>query len=179
MAIDLVLESLRRVPPFAGLTREQIAEIGRGAQRRAFRQGEVIVEAGVPGDGAYLILSGEAACRSNPDARGRTEPIEPGSLVGEPAMFVDHDYRTTVVAKGWVDCLKLQRATLREQMRADPDIAERLADAIRSRLSLVAAELQIVERLLMASIERCTEAPLPLMPPTPAGLPAIAAGLVQ
>lgn len=172
MAIDLVLESLRRIPPFACLTREQIAEIGRGAQRRAFRQGEVIVEAGVPGDGAYLILSGEAACRSNPDARSRTEPVEPGSLVGEPAMFVDCDYRTTVVAKGWVDCLKLERATLREQMRADPDIAERIADAVRGRLSLVAAELQIVERLLMASI---TEAPLPLMP----GVPAIAAGLVQ
>ena len=112
MAIDLVLESLYRVPLFAGLTPQQITEIGRGARRRAFRKGEVIAEAGTPGDGAYLILSGDAVCKTGPDARGPTEPVEPGSLVGELAMFVEHDYGTTVVARGWVDCLKLERATL-------------------------------------------------------------------
>ncbi len=179
MAIELVLESLCRMPLFAGLTSQQIAEIGRGAQRRAFRQGEVIAEAGAPGDGAYLILSGEAVCTTSPDTRGHTGPVEPGSLVGELAMLVEHDYGTTVVARGWVDCLKLERATLHEQMRADPDIAERIADVIRDRLTLVAAELQIVDRLLNSSIEQSGEAPPALMPPRSAGMPAVAANLAQ
>jgi CRP/FNR family transcriptional regulator, cyclic AMP receptor protein len=163
MAIDLVLESLRRVPLFAALTSEQIAEIGRGAQRRAFRKGEVIAAAGEPGDGAYLILLGEAVCRTGPDARRAAEPVEQGSLVGELAMLVECDYGTTVVAQGWVDCLKLERATLHEQMHADPGIAQRIADAIRDRLSLVAAELEIVDRLLTGCIEPC--APLALLTP--------------
>src|SRR5262245_14169250 len=64
MAIHLVLESLRRVPLFASLTPEQIAEVGRGAQRHAFSQGDVIAVAGEPADGAYLILSGEAVCKA-------------------------------------------------------------------------------------------------------------------
>jgi CRP-like cAMP-binding protein len=175
MAIDLVLESLHRVPLFVGLEPRQIADIGVGAQRRTFRQGEVIAKAGEPGDGAYLILSGEAVCRTGPDARGPTEPVEPGSLVGELAMFVEHDYGTTVIAQGWVECLKLERATLYEQMRADPDIAERIADAIRERISVVAAELQIIDRLLTGSIEQRGEVPPALVPPGPAKAPALAA----
>ena len=164
MAIDLVLESLHRVPVFAGLTPEQIAEIGRGAQRRAFRKGEVIAEAGEPGDSAYLILAGDVICRTGPDGRGPTEPVEPGSLVGELAMLVEYDYGSTVIAQGWVDCLKLERATLLEQMRADPDIADRVADTIRGRLTLVATELQIIEGLLMRSVEQSADAPLTLLP---------------
>jgi CRP-like cAMP-binding protein len=163
MVIDLVLESLHRVPLFAGLTPEQIAEIGRGAQRRAFRRGEAIAEAGALGDGAYLILAGDVICRTGPDGRGPTEPVEPGSLVGELAMLVEYDYGSTVIAQGWVDCLKLERATLLEQMRADPDIADRVADAIRGRITLVAAELQIIDGLLMRSIEHYADAPLGLM----------------
>jgi CRP-like cAMP-binding protein len=181
MAIDLVLESLCRVPLFAGLTPQQITEIGCGAQRHAFRKGEVIAEAGAPGDGAYLILSGEAICKASPDTREPAEMVEPGSLVGELAMFVEHDYATTVVAaQGWVDCLKLERATLHAQMRADPGMAEHIADVIRSRLTLVAAELQIIDRLLTTAIEQCDEVPCALLPLTPVQVPALpAARLAQ
>jgi CRP-like cAMP-binding protein len=173
MAIDLVLESLRRVPLFAGLTSEQIAEVGRGAQRRAFRKGEVIAAAGEPGDGAYLILLGDAVSRTGRDgARGTTKPVDPGSLVGELAMLVEHNYGTTVVAQGWVDCLKLERSMLHDQMRTDPGIAERIAEAIRGRLTLVAAELQVVDQLLNSSFERSAEAPFALAAPLSNQLPA-------
>ena len=174
MAIDLVLEFLHRVPLFAGLTPEQIAEIGRGAQRRAFRKGEVIAEAGALGDGAYLILAGDVICRTGPDGRGPTEPVEPGSLVGELAMLVEYDYGSTVIAQGWVDCLKLERATLLDQMRADPDIADRIADTIRGRLTLVAAELQIIDGLLLRFIEHSPDAHLGLLPLQMGNAPASA-----
>jgi hypothetical protein len=88
-------------------------------------------------------------------------------------MFVEHNYGTTVVAQGWVDCLKLERAALHEQMRADPDIAERIADVIRDRLALAAADLQIVDRLLMSSIEQCGGLSVALMPPEPRAVAAI------
>jgi CRP-like cAMP-binding protein len=102
--------------------------------------------------------------------------VEPGSLVGELAMLVEHDYGATVIAQGWVDCLMLERATLLDQMRADPDIADRIADAIRGRLTLVAADLQMINRMLMSSIEQCAD--LPLLPPVAANA-LVAAGLTQ
>ena len=162
MAIDHVLVSLSRVPLFAGLTPAQIADIGRGAQRRAFGSGEVITRVGDPGNGAYLILSGEAESSTDPAG---AEALEPGSLVGELAMFIDHTYGTTVVALEWVDCLKIERATLAEQMRRDPDIADRIADVIRGRVAVIAADLRIVDRLLTRSSERCNQAPRALPAP--------------
>jgi CRP-like cAMP-binding protein len=167
MAIDQVLSSLSRVPLFTGLQALQITEIGRHARRCAFGNGEVITRAGDPGDGAYLILSGEAGWSAGADGRGPLEPVEPGSVVGELAMFVDHTYGATVVARGWVDCLKLERAALADQMRRDPDIAECIADVIRGRLALLAAELQVIDRLLMTSIEECSRAPRVLPAPSP------------
>jgi CRP-like cAMP-binding protein len=170
MAIDLVLASLSRVPLFAGLKPEQITEIGRRAERCAFRRGEVIARAGEPGSSAFLILGGEAGCRADGQPE---EPVEPGSLVGELAMLVDHTYGVTVVARDWVDCLKLGRDTLHELMRADPDIAERIADVIRGRLTFIAEELRAIDQLLLGSAGRFERAPRALPPPSQSGVVAV------
>ena len=47
------------------------------------------------------------------------ELIAPGSLIGEMAMLVEHDYGSTVVARDRVLCLKLMRAELYAQMQED------------------------------------------------------------
>jgi hypothetical protein len=80
-------------------------------------------------------------------------------------MLIEHVYGATVVAQSWVDCLKLERATLRDQMREDPDIAKRIAQVIRGRLTLVAAELQKIDQLLASSAEHRTQVPRLLPPP--------------
>lgn len=170
MAIDQVLASLLRVPVFSGLRPLQITEIGRRAQRRAFGRGETIIEAGERGDAAYLVLSGEAGLKTGSGRWAPVDPVEPGSLLGELAMFVDHVYTATVVAQGWVDCLKLERSALHAQMREDPDLADRLALVIRDRLTHVASKLQEIDDLL-ASVGRRLEAPQRMLLPPP-GQPA-------
>ena len=149
MAFDHIVASLARIPIFAELRPLQIGRIAQQAEHCWFRRGDCITRAGAPGDGAYLILSGEI--RHTPRAGSPTppEPIAPGSLVGELAMLVEHIYGATVVAGGPVNCLKLARTMLHDQMCADPDIAERLARVIRTRLQLTAAELSGIDRLLM------------------------------
>jgi CRP-like cAMP-binding protein len=159
MAIDQVLASLLRVPVFSGLKPLQITEIGRRAQRCAFGRGEIIIAAGEPGEAAYLVLSGEAGIKTAPGRWGQLEPVSPGSLLGELAMFVDHTYSATVVAQGWVDCLKLERASLHAQMCEDPEMAHRLAQVMRGRLTWAANQLREVDELL-ASISRRLDAPL-------------------
>jgi putative ABC transport system ATP-binding protein len=177
MAIDQVLASLLRVPVFSGLKASQVTEIGRRAQRCAFGCGETIIAAGEPGDAAYLVLSGEAGLRTAPGRWARLQPVEPGSLLGELAMFVEHAYNSTVVAQGWVDCLKLERSALHAQMREDPDLAHRLARVIRDRITRVASELQEIDELLASIGERLeTTTPRPMLPPpAQAALAGIAA----
>jgi CRP/FNR family cyclic AMP-dependent transcriptional regulator len=148
MAIDYVSAALLRLPIFAGLKPLQITEIARRAVHCEFRSGEVITRVGVAADAAYLVLSGEADGRPGPGSRSGTEPIAPGSLLAELAMFVDHLYGVTAVARSPVQCLKLTRAAMHAQMREDPDVARRLARVIRERLTRIAHELQEIDELL-------------------------------
>jgi CRP-like cAMP-binding protein len=167
MAIDNVVASLSRMPIFAGLKPLQIKRIARRAEHCWFRCGDVITRAGTPGDGAFLILSGNALGRPRQGSHAPSEPIAPGSLVGELAMLVEHTYGATVVADGPVYCLKLVRATLHAQMRADPEIAERFARVIRERLRLTASELRSINQFLAESVPlaRVGAAKPPLMLP--------------
>jgi CRP/FNR family transcriptional regulator, cyclic AMP receptor protein len=148
MAIDKVVAPLLRVPLFAGLRPLQITEIARQAERIAFRGGGVITEAGRPGDGAYLIVSGDAVYRPRPGSTVPPQPVEPGSLVGELAMLVDHVYSATIVAEGRVHCLKILRSALYAQMEADPALADHLSGALTVRLTEVAMEMRRIDDLL-------------------------------
>jgi CRP-like cAMP-binding protein len=142
MAIDKVVAPLLRVPLLAGLKPLQLTELARQAERVKFRSGDVITRAGALGDGAYLIVSGEAERRPEPGSFDLAEPVEPGSLIGELAMLVEHVYGATVVACGRVHCLKLTRAALHEQIREDAALARHFAGVIDARLAFVAEELR-------------------------------------
>ena len=147
MAIDKVIAPMLRVPIFCGLKPLQLTEIARQAERMAFRAGSTITEAGSLGDGAYLIVSGDAV--RMPELRSdEPEPIEAGSLIGELAMLIDHVYGATVVAQGRVHCVKILRSTLYEQMQADASLADHFSSALVARLTRVALEMRKIDQLL-------------------------------
>ena len=145
MAVDTLVKPLLRLEIFQGLRPLQITEIARQAERMVFSPGQVIVHAGMPGDGAYVIVSGAAVCIGRGSSRISPEPIEPGSLIGELAMLVEHDYTITVVAREPVRALKICRDTIHEQMRDDAGLAEHISNKITSRLASLAAELRRID----------------------------------
>jgi CRP-like cAMP-binding protein len=182
MALDKVVAPLLRVPLFAGLKPLQLTEIARNAERVKFRSGDVITQEGTLGDGAYLIVSGEAERRPRPGSFELDEPVEPGSLLGELAMLVEHVYGATVVACARVHCLKLTRAALHEQMRDDSALIGHFERLIEGRLAHVAAELQrIFAELNGRELQPAAPGPspgpdLPAMPPVPSSPPFAATG---
>jgi CRP-like cAMP-binding protein len=134
------------VPIFAGLSPLQITEIARNAERMKFGPGQLIVSAGGGGDGAYLIVSGAAErVLDTDDAR---EPVAVGSLIGEMAMLVEHEYRATIVARDRVLCLKITRTALQAQMLDDPALARHFERHLRERLSRVAQEMREIDAIL-------------------------------
>lgn len=110
-----------------------------------FRPGHKIVRAGMPGDAAYLLLAGDA-CAVGHD--GQSLPIEPGSLIGELAMLIDHDYAVTVVCNSQVRAIRLGRDMLEALMMTDPDIADHFVAGLSSRLKRVANELRRIDQML-------------------------------
>jgi CRP-like cAMP-binding protein len=148
MPIDKVVAPLLRVPLFVGLKPLQITEIARQAERIAFRAGSTITRSGTVGDGAYLIVSGEAVRMPEPGHAAQPEPIEPGSLIGELAMLVDHVYGATVVAQGRIHCLKILRTALYEQMQTDEALADHMINVLSARLRQVAADMRAIDEML-------------------------------
>jgi CRP-like cAMP-binding protein len=146
MSVDASVALLQRIPIFARLSQSQIAEIVRKAEKVKFRSGQCITEAGNSGDGAYLLVSGHAEREAAPE-----QPLPPGSLIGELAMLIEHNYGATIVTNGRVHCLKITRAALRDQMLADPSLADLLSQHISARLQKAANRLMRIDDLLARS----------------------------
>jgi len=165
MAIDKVVAPLLRVPLFAGLKPLQITEISRQAEKLSFRPNQVITQAGQPGDGAFLIVAGQAICIEGPEVSATPEPVAPGSLIGEMAMLIEHEYGSTIVAQDRVLCLKITRAALHAQMLDDSSLAEHFRERITARLRRVQEELRQIDGALAAcgsgSVEESEAADLP------------------
>ena len=157
MATDPLLTALQNLEVFRGLDQEQLAEIARKAERIVFKPGQTVVEAGAQGDGAFLLVAGDAEVlpdeRQTNHPRGNRQPVVPGSLVGEMAMLIEHEYRITVVACSSIRALKITRAQMQALMLAAPVVAEHFVSRISSRLSRVAVELRRIDQMLAIATE--------------------------
>lgn len=146
MAIDALVKPMLPLAIFRGLKPLQITEIARRAERIIYRPGDVIIQEDAVGDAAVLIVSGDAVRVSGPDHTGSPEPVRPGSLIGEMAMLVESVHSSTVIARGNVKALRINRCEIHQQMEEDPTLAEHFMVRITGRLRVVAEELKNAEK---------------------------------
>ena len=131
---------------FRGLGRDQVTAIARVGERMLFRPGHTIVRAGAPGDAAFLLLAGDAVTMAMNEQASMA--IEPGSLIGELAMLIEHDYAVTVVCCSQVRAISIGRDALEALMLVEPEIADHFVARLSSRLSRVAGELRRIDQIL-------------------------------
>lgn len=151
MPADALAAPLLRVALFQGLKPLQLSEIARRAERIVFKDGDIITAEDVPGDAAFLLVSGCAEIVPDGENGRQATPVEIGSLIGEMAMLIEHDYGATVRAKGQVRALKITRALMHSHMLRDPSLAEHLTAVITGRLHTATEELQRIDQLLDAT----------------------------
>ncbi len=141
MVVDALAAPLLRVELFQGLRATQITQISRAAERIVYRTGDTITRAGEDADAAILIVSGSAEWLDG----ASSEEVEIGSLIGEMAMFIDHVYGATIVAKSQVRCFKLPRAAIQALLLHDAGLAQHLTAKIASRLTRIADQLRAID----------------------------------
>ena len=78
--------------------------------------------------------------------RATPENVAPGSLVGEMAMLIEHEYTSTIVAGDRVFCLKILRSALHAQMLADASLAQHFHDRVTEQLVRTAEELRRIDK---------------------------------
>ncbi len=162
MAIDAFSNALRHLEIFQGLKPLQITEIARNADRIVFRDGQTIITAGTPGDGAFVIMGGEAIALPDSERGLPAERIEEGTLLGEMAMLIEHDYAVTVIAKGQVRAIKINRQALHAHMLDEPAMAQHFVSRISAKLTKVALELRRIDQSLSLAAGE-PDASLPVM----------------
>jgi CRP-like cAMP-binding protein len=130
------VELLVRVPVFATLAPDHLAEVSKVAFPRRFSRGQVIFREGEASDTCYVIRSGHArALREHPD--GRTIALAhfgPGDIFGELAMFNDERRSATVEAIDDVEAVAIPGGDMRRLLYEHPEIAARLVTNLGRRL---------------------------------------------
>lgn len=159
MAIDALVAPLLKVELFQGLRPLQITEIARRAERITFKPGQTIVTAEATAEAAFVIVSGEAVRTHGPDVGDEPQPVPTGSLIGEMGMLVETEYSSTIVAKTALRALKINRASMYEQMADDANLADHLVARITARLKNLAVELRAIDETLAGGGDHGTDAP--------------------
>ena len=130
----------RHEQTFPALTPQEIARMRRFGDIRTYKHGDMLFEAGKPGPGMFVILSGHVAITQR-DGLGHVTPVidqgpgqflaEVGQLSGRPALVDGH-------AEGDVETLLIPPERLRALLVAEADLGERIMRAlILRRVSLI------------------------------------------
>jgi uncharacterized membrane protein len=127
---------LRSIPLFAGLTDEDLEELGRHLEVRRFAAGAMVLNQGDTGSSMYIVESGECNIHLPGDASRRIslKDIARGEYFGELALFDEMPRSASVLATTDALLLELQRSTLEDFLQRRPQVALPILRTMSARL---------------------------------------------
>lgn len=116
--------------------------MSKGDLGKIYRDGEVIIRQGDPGDCMYVIQEGKAeVLRETNGIEVQLAVLNEGDFFGEMAIF-DHEVRSaTVRAAGEVRVLTIDKRTFLRRITEDPSVAFRIVEKMSHRIRELDAEL--------------------------------------
>src|SRR6476646_1966841 len=131
-----LVESLARIPFFAGLDQAALERVAAGTRTRRFRRGEIIFHAGDPGNALYIIVSGDVKI-SLPSEEGDEAilaTIGPGDVFGELALLDGAPRSATATALIATEAVILPRDQFRELVATEPAVRDILLASLAGEL---------------------------------------------
>lgn len=154
MSLDGDIALLKRVPLFADLPLEQMRLIAFSAVRVDMIAGQVLFREGQPAQAGYVVAKGAVELtRGDGALREVLATCEPGSLIGEMALFVETTRPATATTTAASQLLEIDRKLISRMLREFPHIAERMHALLAGRLTATVSELQKVQDRL-ANVEK-------------------------
>jgi thioredoxin reductase (NADPH) len=130
----------RHEQTFPALTLQEIARIRRFGEIRLYKDGERLFEAGKPGPGMFVVLSGHVAITQR-DGLGHVTPVidqGPGQFLAEIGQLSGRISLVDGHAEGDVETLLIPPERLRALLIAEADLGERIMRAlILRRVNLI------------------------------------------
>ncbi len=125
------IETLRRVPLFAGLDEKHLTSIAGMTTEMHFKAGTTLAEEGALGREALVLLVGEADV-----TRGGKKVTElgPGEVVGEMSLINQAPRSATVTATSECTVLVMDSREFSSILEENPDVAIKVLKTVVSRL---------------------------------------------
>ena len=114
------IEVLQRVPLFAELGPEDLAEVALAFKKREFAAGETVTKEGSGGAAFFLIESGEAQVTVKGHSR---PPLTAGAHFGEVALIDGQERSATITASSDLVCYGLTYWDFQPLVRGNAAIA--------------------------------------------------------
>ncbi len=128
---DSKLEALKTVPLFAGLSKRDLAAVGRIADELDIPGGKELIHEGEPGRQFFILLEGEAIVRRN----GRKiNALGPGDFFGEIALVSNRPTTASVVTDAPSRVAIVTRGNFSHLLRESPTLQLRVLTALAERL---------------------------------------------
>ena len=119
-----LVDELRQVPLFSGLSQRQLKQLARGFKEREFRPGTSMVRQGeMSGVGFFVITGGEASVSVD---GMEVAKLGPGDHFGELALISEQVRSATVTAEGPLQCLVMAFWDFRRFDKENPDVTWKL-----------------------------------------------------
>lgn len=138
------VETLRRIPLFAGLATPRLKLIAYTADVVEFAPGETIVLQGDPADAVYIVTEGEAEVllRDNDGREIMVATMGRHSLFGETAVISKGRRTATVRARDRVVTFKISADVFLDLVRQSPEISMQVMTVLAQRLERSSALLR-------------------------------------
>lgn len=101
---ESIRKTLRKIPIFQGLSKNELKAVERILHRREYKAGETIFHQDEPAAGMYIIEKGKVQVFFEPTQQVIAE-LHDGDFFGEPALLDDSPRSATVIAR--IDCKML------------------------------------------------------------------------
>ncbi len=136
LAAHPLVESLARIPFFAGLDAPGLERVAAGTRSRRYRRGEVIFHVGDPGDALFIIVTGQVKI-SVPSETGEEAilaTLGPGDVFGELALLDGAPRSATATALVAMEAVVLPRDRFRDLVATEPAVRDALLASLAAEL---------------------------------------------
>lgn len=125
------VETLKKVPLFAGLDDRELQQIASTLRERRYAAGDTVTQEGSGGAGFFVVEEGEADVSVGGDQRGS---IGPGDYFGEIALLNDSARTATLTARTDMLCYGMTPWDFRPLVESNSAIAWKLLTAMADKL---------------------------------------------
>ncbi len=147
----LVQQRLRNIDLLSSLSEEDLRAIAQRLDFKSFSHGDVIVEAGAPGESVFFIEEGQIRLISQSSEGESFEELEEGGLFGHTALITGKPYPATAYAVTDVSVWFISRAVYPDLIREHPAIKLAFSRALAETLGPT-DQLEAVERIRRLSL---------------------------